>query len=279
MGGKTVRVGMQGERGSFTEEALIKFFGPRVEVVTFRSLAEAFNSLEACGVDYSIVPVENSLVGTVGETYDLLLVHNVYIVGEVVLRITHYLLGLEDSGIEKIKTVWSHPQALDQCRSFIEKHKLEAVPRSNTAAAARELSSIKDETVGVIASKRAADIYKLKVLVEGVEDNPNNYTRFFVLGKKLHEPTGRDKTSIMFSAYHEPGSLYSCLEVFAKRRINLTKIESRPTKMKPWEYYFYLDFEGHIEDSVCREAIRELSKRVLFLKILGSYPVAEERDV
>ena len=146
------------------------------------------------------------------------------------------------------------------------------MPKSNTATAAKELSENPNPHVAVIASKRAAELYGLKILASRLEDNPSNYTRFFVLGTSLREPTGKDKTSIIFSARHEPGSLYKCLEVFAKRRINLTKIESRPVKTRPWEYYFFLDFEGHIYDSHVREALKELSSKSIFLKVLGSYP-------
>ncbi len=271
-----LRIAFQGERGSFTEEAATDRFGEDVEFMGFESLNSVFNAVEVGAADYAVVPAENSLVGTVGETYDMLLVHSLSIVGETILRIEHNLLSVKDASLDDVTTVWSHPQALGQCSRFIEKEGLAVVPKPNTAMAAKELGENPDPTVGVIASRRAAEIYGLDVLISNIEDNPNNYTRFFVLGREIPKPTGKDKTSIIFSTSHEPGSLYRCLEVFASKGINLTKIESRPTKLRPWEYYFYLDFEGHVEDEIPREALRELAGRAIILKVLGSYPRASE---
>lgn len=266
------RAAFQGERGAFAEEALLLYFGDSVEAVPMRTLGEVFSAVESGEVDYGVVPVENSLAGSVGETYDLLLSHDLRVHGEVVLRVEHHLLSVEGASLGGIREVWSHPQAIEQCRNFLSSLGADVVPMSNTAAAAKRLAELRDPSVAVIASRRAASIYGLSILASNIEDDPSNYTRFFVLSREPREPTGDDKTSIIFSARHEPGSLYRCLEPFASRGINLTKIESRPIRSRPWEYYFYLDMEGHARDPRISGALEELSRRATFLKVLGSYP-------
>jgi prephenate dehydratase len=266
------RAAFQGERGAFTEEALILYFGDSVEAVPLRTLDEVFSAVESGAADYGVVPAENSLAGSVGETYDLLLSHDLRVHGEVVLRVEHHLLSVEGASLIGIREVWSHPQAIDQCRRFLASLGADVVPMSNTALAAKHLADRRDPSVGVIASRRAAAIYGLSVLASNVEDDSSNYTRFFVLSRESRPPTGDDKTSIIFSTRHEPGSLYSCLEPFASRGINLTKIESRPIRSRPWEYNFYLDMEGHELDPAISAALEELSRRATFVKVLGSYP-------
>ncbi|MFP3283042.1 MAG: prephenate dehydratase [Nitrososphaeria archaeon] len=267
-----VRVAFQGERGAFTEDAVRAYFGDDVEAVPLRALRDVFSSVEEGSARYAVVPAENSLAGTVGEAYDLLMVHDLGIHGEVILRVEHNLLSIPGATVDGIREVWSHPQAIDQCREFLGSLDVDVVPMWNTAAAARRLADRRDHSIGVIASRRAAEIYGLAVLASNIEDDPNNYTRFFVLSRESRAPTGDDKTSVIFSTEHEPGALYRCLEPFAARGINLTKIESRPTRSRPWEYNFYLDFEGHAADSACSGALKELSERAKFMKVLGSYP-------
>jgi len=172
--------------------------------------------------------------------------------------------------------IYSHPQALAQCRGFLEKLGCEVIPTYDTAGSVKMMREKGLLSAGAIASERAAEIYGMKVLTRGVADNPNNYTRFFVLSKNDSPPTGRDKTSIIFSTKHVPGALYRALEEFALRNINLTKIESRPTKKTPWEYNFYLDFEGHRSEERCQGALKGLGKKSAFIKVLGSYPKAPE---
>jgi prephenate dehydratase/chorismate mutase/prephenate dehydratase len=272
------RVAFQGERGAFTEEAALAYFGDSVELVPMRTLREAFSAVEGGGADYAVIPIENTLAGSVGEAYDLLLEHELRVYGEVILRVEHHLLSVEGATLEGIREVWSHPQAIDQCRRFLESLGANVVPMWNTAAAAKRLAEVRDARVAVIASRRAAEIYGLRILASNVEDDSNNYTRFFVLSKESRPPTGDDLTSIIFSTRHEPGALYRCLEPFAERRINLTKIESRPVRSRPWEYNFYVDIVGHVRDPVVSEALDALSRRATFVRVLGSYPKWRPRD-
>lgn len=267
-----MKISFQGERGAYSEEAIIQRFGENVELFPRPFLREVFSLAEVGTVDYAVVPIENSLEGSVGSTYDLLFSSNLKIVGEIILRVRHCVMANKGVKLEDIKEVWSHPQALAQCRGYIERHGWEPVPMYDTAGSAKLLKEKGLKNVAAIASKRAAQFYDLDVLAEEVEDVPLNFTRFLILGRSEAEPTGKDKTSIIFAVSHKPGALYRALEVFANKDINLTKIESRPTKLRPWEYYFFVDFEGHVKDKRVSEALTLLAERVLFIKVLGSYP-------
>ena len=271
-----LRVAFQGEIGAYSEDAIYSFFGPSVEVKPCKNLSDVFESVEAGEAEYGVVPVENSIEGSVNQTYDLFLEHNLKVRGEIVLKIVHCLITNPKTELDSIEVVYSHPQALAQCRGFLEKLGCEVIPTYDTAGSVKMMKEKGLLGAGAIASERAAEIYGMKVLIKGVADNPNNYTRFFVLSKKDSPPTGRDKTSIIFSTKHVPGALYRALEEFALRDINLTKIESRPTKQTPWEYNFYLDFEGHRSEERCQEALKGLKNKSAFIKVLGSYPKAPE---
>jgi len=270
-----VKVSFQGERGAYSEEAAFNFFGSGIELKPCTELDEVFESVERGETEYAVVPVENSLEGSVNQTYDLLLSSNLKVCGEIVLRIVHCLIVHPKAEEGSIKYVYSHPQALAQCRSFIKRSGYTPVPYFDTAGSVKMIKDKGFTDAAAIAGRRAAEIYGMKVVLEGVEDRQNNYTRFFVLSKHDSPPTGDDKTSIIFSVKHVPGALYNALKEFAERGINLTKIESRPTKIKPWEYNFYLDFEGHVSEERCRKAIEGLKERSLFTKVLGSYPKAK----
>jgi chorismate mutase/prephenate dehydratase len=265
-------VAFQGEKGAYSEEAAILFFGPSIKVKPYRSLLEVFKAVEEGQVDTGIVPAENSLEGSVNQTYDLLLSSELKVSGEVILRVTHCLIANKKISFESIKTVYSHPQALAQCRNFLNSLKCEVIPTYDTAGSVKLIKEKKLMDSCAIASERAAKIYKMSILAKGIEDDKNNFTRFFILSKKDSPYTGNDKTSIIFSTKNIPGALYSALREFAIRRINLTKIESRPTRITPWEYNFYLDFEGHRNEDKCKKALEGLKKKALFVKILGSYP-------
>ncbi len=267
-----VRVSFQGERGAYSEEAALKFFGSITEFIPLPYLSDVFRSVEDGRADYAIVPIENSLEGSVNETIDLLLVSSVNIVGESILRIRHCFMIHPDAREEDIREAWSHPQALSQCRRFIESMKLRPVPFYDTAGSAKAIREMRKLDAGAIASCRAAEFYGLKVVREGIEDSENNYTRFIVIGRSTPERGQRNKTSLIFGTKHSPGSLYRALKVFADHGINLTKIESRPTKTAPWEYYFFVDFVGHVSDPAVSGALEELKKVTTFIKILGSYP-------
>jgi chorismate mutase/prephenate dehydratase len=269
-----VKVAFQGERGAFSESAVYNFFGPSVDIKPCRDLTEVFENVDKQQTRYGVVPIENSLEGSVNQTYDLFLKHDLKVRGEIILRVSHCLIANPGITLADVKTVYSHPQALAQCRVFLERLGCDLVPTYDTAGSVKMLKEKGLRDAAAVASERAAEIYGMSILAKEIEDNPTNYTRFFVLSKEDSPRTGKDKTSIIFGASHTPGSLYHALGEFAKRNINLTKIESRPTKQKAWEYNFYLDFEGHRTESSCAEALEALERSGSFLKILGSYPKA-----
>jgi len=269
------KVAFQGERGAFSEDAVITFFGD-VELFPSRYIGDVFEAVLRDEVDFGVVPVENSQAGSINDTYDLLLSYPLNIVGEIHLRISHCLMALPGESLDGIKMIYSHPQALAQCEGFLRKLKAEIVPTYDTAGSAKRIKESGLKGCAAVASRRAAQIYGLAILAEKIETNVNNYTRFFVISKKKAEPTLKSKTSLVFGTKNIPGALYACLGAFATRDINLTKLESRPSRDKPWEYIFYVDFEGHIDDQVCQEALAELKEKTNFIKILGSYPRAAD---
>ncbi len=273
-GKEIMKVAFQGERGAYSESAVYTFFGDETEVRPCRDLTEVFESVGKEEVPVGVVPVENSLEGSVNQTYDLFLTHNLKVSGEVIIKISHCLIANPSTSLEAVKTVYSHPQALAQCRSFLERLGSDLIPTYDTAGSVKMLKEKGLKNAAAVASKKAAEIYGMKILAKEIEDIPTNYTRFFVISKNDSHKTGKDKTSIIFAATHTPGALYQALGEFAKRNINLTKIESRPTKQKAWEYNFYLDFEGHRTEENCADALKALEKSGAFIKILGSYPKA-----
>ncbi len=269
-----LRVAFQGERGAYSESAVYSFFGKSVQPQPCKTFREVFHNVEKGRSDYGVVPIENSIEGSVNQVYDLFMEYNLRVCGEVILKIEHCLIANPGTSLENIKVIYSHPQALAQCRIFLEKIGCEMISTYDTAGSVKMIKEKKLLEAGAIASERAAQIYGMTIIARDISDNPNNYTRFFILHKEDSPPTGNDKTSIIFSTKHVPGALYQALEEFAVRGINLTKIESRPTKQKPWEYNFYLDFEGHRSERRCAEALKDLREKTTFLKILGSYPKA-----
>lgn len=270
---KKLKVAFQGEKGAFSEEAAFSFFGENIETIGYKGFSEVFEAVEKGKVDFGVIPIENTLGGTIGQNYDLLLKSGVKIFGEKVLRVQHCLIAKKGTKLSSIKKVYSHWQALAQCREFLKKNKMEGIPTYNTAGSVKLLAEGKlEKDAGVIASERAAKVYQMEILKKGIETHKKNFTRFFVISKKEPPRSEKNKTSIVFSTLHLPGALFKALEPFAKRKINLTKIESRPIIGKPWEYNFYLDFEGHKDDKNVKEALKELKKYTNFLKILGSYP-------
>jgi chorismate mutase/prephenate dehydratase len=268
------KVAFQGERGAYSENAVNQFFGASVEVKPCRDFKDVFESVKKQEVQAGVVPVENSTEGSVNQNYDLFFAYDLRVCGEIVVKVVHCFIVNPGTKLEDIKTVYSHPQALAQCRSFLERLKCELIPTYDTAGSVKLIKEKKLTNAAAIASEKAAELYCMKILTKDIADNPENYTRFFVLSEEDSPITGKDKTSLIFSAKHEPGSLYNALGEFAKRNINLTRIESRPTKKAPWEYNFYLDFEGHRTDPRCAEALEALEKYTIFVKILGSYPKA-----
>ena len=270
-----VKVAFQGEIGAYSEEAAFNFFGPSVQIQPYESFDDVFKAVENREVGFGIVPVENSLEGSISRVYDLLLDSPLRVCGEMELRVVHCLIANPRARLDSIKKVYSHPQALAQCRAFLKHLGCELIPSYDTAGSVRMIREKGMADGAAIASARAAEIYGMKILAQGIEDNPNNFTRFFVLSKQDSPPSGCDKTSIVFSVKEEPGTLYKALRKFAMRNINLTKLESRPTRQKPWEYNFYLDCEGHRQGKMLEEALKNLERTSLFVKVLGSYPKAK----
>ncbi len=275
----TVRVAYQGVAGAFSEEAALRF-APQAETVGFPTFEQAFEAAASGDCDYACLPVENSIAGSINQTYDLLTDSVLNVVGEQIVRVHHNLLVLPGTTIDQIQRVYSHPQALAQCQRFIREHGFEAVTDFDTAGAAKLLAENGGDGRAAIASHRAAAAYGLEVLQERIEDLPFNYTRFFVLGEG--EPPASDqpsKSSMVVATRHRPGDLVACLEIFPKHDINMTKLESRPRRDKPWSYLFYIDIDGHIEDANVAEAMTELMRKAAFVKFLGSYTAAETVDV
>lgn len=270
-----VTAAFQGEAGAYSEEAASQFFGASVESRPCETLEEVFKSVEEEGVQFGVIPVENSLEGSISRSYDLMLESNLHVCGETEVRVIHCLIASPDAGLDTVKKVYSHPQALAQCRNFLNHLKAALIPSYDTAGSVKMIKEQGLTDSAAIASARAAEIYGMKVIAREIEDNPHNFTRFFVLGREDSPPSGNDKTSIVFSTKNQPGALYEALGEFARRSINLTKLESRPTRQRPWQYNFYLDFDGHREDAAAREALADVEKLTIFLKVLGSYPKAK----
>lgn len=267
-------VAFQGEEGAYSQEATYRFFGPEVETMPCRTFGDILVAVEEGGADYGILPVENSTAGSINKAYDLLLEHDLNIWGEVLLRVRLCLLAGPDVTLQDVRRARSHPQALAQCERYLARHGIEPETAYNTAGGARELAASPEPGAAAIASSLAAQIYGLNVLAANIEDSPHNYTRFFVLGTQNPPRAGRNKTSLIFAVRHVPGALHGCLGEFAERGINLTKLESRPRRNRPWHYVFYLDFEGHWQDPSCEKALVGLLHRTAFVKLLGSYPAA-----
>lgn len=267
-------VAFQGVRGAYSESAIFQFFGAKAKTLSCQSLEGIFEAVESGQADRGLMPVENALTGSIPRVYELLLERDLRIQGEVILHIQHTLMAIPGVKLADLKRVRSSLPSLNQCEAFIHRHRLEPIPAFDTASSARDLAARPESDLGVIASKLAAEIYELEVLEEAIEDAPFNYTRFFVLGNEDPPRAQRSKTSLIFTARHLPGSLYTCLGEFAERNINLTKIESRPRRNRPWQYLFYLDFEGHWQDPIVEAALLGLMRRAGFVKMLGSYPMA-----
>lgn len=268
-----MKVAFLGPQGTFTHAAAMQQFGFSAQLVPQKSIPAVFDEVARGRAPYGVVPVENSTEGVVSHTLDMFMESELKINAEIMLGISHFLMS-RSGRMTDIKKIVSHPQPLAQCRKWLEEN-LPDVPLvdvGSTALAAQ--MALEDDSFGAIAGEMAATLYGLQVVKERIEDNPNNFTRFLVIGKNTPERGGRDKTSLMFNIKDQPGILYRMLEPFSKREINLSKIESRPMKKKAWEYIFFLDIEGHIDDEPIMAAVAELKDYCQFLKVLGSYPRA-----
>lgn len=260
-----------GPEMTFTHQVSMEKFGSSVKYLSCDSITDVFKEVEKGNADYGVVPIENSIEGAVSHTMDMFVNSPLLICSEVYLRISHSLLSRAKS-MNSIKKIYSKPEVFGQCRAWLEAHLASArlVEAASTAKAAEIVSHHSDSAC--IASEMAAPCYQLNVLARAIEDLADNTTRFLVIGKNMGKVTGRDKTSLVFSVKDRPGVLHDMLNAFKKRGINLTKIESRPSKLKAWKYYFFLDMDGHCEDKKVKGALMELQRKCNFMKILGSYP-------
>ncbi len=274
MNEEKIVVAYQGEPGAYSEQAIRLHFGVGVKTLPCRAFPDIFDLIHEEAADHGMLPVENSLAGTVIQAYDQLVDHDLRIQAEVILKIEHCLLANPGQNLTDIRKAKSHPQALAQCSQTLKRLSIEPVSHYDTAGAARDLALNPEPGTAAIASTLAAETYGLEILARNIEDLSHNYTRFFVLGHTDAICNDVCKTSIIFTTRHEPGALFSVMGELAKRDINLTKIESRPRRNRPWHYLFYVDFEGHEDDPVVKEALLGILKRSSFVKVLGSYPAA-----
>jgi len=268
-------IAFQGEHYAFSEMAAKKYFGDDTVCQALPTFEEVFQAVATARIPLGIVPIENTLYGSIHRNFDLLLEHNVTIIGEVNLRIELHLIAFPEITLEQITKAYSHPAALEQCRNFFTRHKhIEPVSTYDTAGSVKLIYEQQEKSIAAIAGKLVAHDYGMNILCENIEDFTDNYTRFFIISSKKLLLGKPNKTSIVFSTKDIPGALFKSLSVFFLRDINLTKIESRPLKAKAWEYLFYLDFEGHPQEERCLLALRHLEEIASFIKILGSYPAA-----
>lgn len=269
----------QGERGAFSEEAARRLLDPDVLVTPCQSFQEVFERLKSRQVTAAVIPIENSLHGSVHENYDHLLTYDFQITGETSVRIVHNLIAPPGVSFRQIRKVYSHPVALNQCLKFFAQNpQIEKVPFYDTAGSVKMVLEKGLRDAAAIASAIAAEIYGGRILKKSIEDDRQNFTRFFLLRRKDYKPRHAPeaprgwKTSVVFTTRNIPGALFRALSAFALRDLNLAKIESRPLRGKPWEYLFYLDFMGHMEEERCRNALRHLGELADFLRVLGCYP-------
>jgi chorismate mutase / prephenate dehydratase len=270
---KTQTIAYLGPEATFTHQAAIERFGSSLRYAPQKTIADVFIEVSKHRADYGVVPVENSTEGVVTHTLDMFVDSDLKIVSQIVLPIQHCLLGHKD--FKAIKKLYVHPQALAQCRDWLRLHlpDVEIIETSSNARSA-ELA-VKDPRAAAIAGILAAEKYRLTILETDIQDNSQNATRFLVLGRQFTEPTRRDRTSIMFSVAHKVGALHGAIDPFRRFRINMSKIESRPSKRRAWEYFFFVDCDGHYSNPKVAQALAQLKKHCNFVKILGSYPIAD----
>lgn len=266
-----MKIAFQGEPGAYSEQAVFDYFGA-VATLPCESFDVVFEAVARGACDGGLIPIENSLAGSIYQNYDLLLRHDLHITGEYLLRVRHCLIALPGVNKADIKKVISHPQALGQCAAYLRGLGVKTESAYDTAGSAKILKESGVRDTAAIASRRAAEIYEMQLLEEGIEDNAENFTRFLVISRTAVEPQGEAKTSIVFTLKNRPGALFKALSVFALRDIDLTKIESRPLQGKPWEYLFYIDFIGSAHEEKGRKALDQLDEYALMLRVLGSYP-------
>lgn len=265
-------VGYQGVAGSFGNEAVLKYFKNIKEAKSYEKFEEVFKAVESGEIEYGILPVENSSTGGIGTVEDLLKEYNLYIVGEECIKISQNLVGIKGATVDDIKEVYSHPQGFEQSTKFFDKHKnYNLIPYSNTAISAKLVSDLKDKSKAAIASERAAKLYDLKIIKKDVNDLKNNYTRFIVIGRDLECDETCDKVSILFSVEDTSGGLYNLIRDIKEFGLNMSKIESRPNRNNPWNYIFFVDFDGNLFDENIKQAVNVIARNSKYFKLLGCY--------
>ena len=264
-----------GPEGSFAHLAALDRFGGSAGMAPHETIGAVFDAAEKQKADIGVVPLENSVEGPVRVTLERLIATPLSIRGEIFLRISHCLMARGAKG--RLRRVYSHPQALAQCRQWLARNLPRAIPVETESTSAAVLKALQDREAAAIGSRLASEIHGLPIVEEGIEDHPANTTRFIVIGRGSNSPTGRDKTSILFSTQHRPGALHAALEPFATAGINLLRIESHPARDRMWRYLFFIDIEGHSEDKTVKDCLRKLQRKTAFLKVLGSYPGESEK--
>jgi prephenate dehydratase len=268
-------VAIQGERGAFSELAVRSLFGSRARIVPCPDFESLFRSAESGRARYALAPVENTIAGSIHRVHDLLLDSPLKVTGEAIVRVAHHLLALPGVTFRQLRRIYSHPVALAQCEEFFQRHgHLTRVATHDTAGSVRLLVEEGARDAAAIAPEPAARLYGARIVRRHLEDHHANFTRFFLLTRRGRPERRPNKTSVLFATRDVPGALFRCMGVFALRDINLMKIESRPLVGRPWEYVFYVDFEGSQEEERCRNALRHLREVCHFVKVLGSYPRA-----
>ncbi|GKX32090.1 hypothetical protein SH1V18_45700 [Vallitalea longa] len=266
-----LQVGFQGVKGAFSEEALYNYFGEEVNTTAVKNFEDICISLEKGSIDYGVLPIENSSTGAISDVYDLINKYNCFIVGETHVKVNHNLMGIDGCTIDDIKELYSHPQAFEQSKDFLNKYNWKLVPYYNTAKSAEYVMKKGKKHIAAIGSKKAAKLYNLNILAPNINSNNTNTTRFIILGKELIVNDECNKISVVLSTEHKAGALYSVLKHFAENNINMLKIESRPRGNTPWEYNFYIDFEGNIENKIIKKALDKMALDSHHFKILGNY--------
>ena len=270
---KPLTVAYLGPQGTFTHQACRKQFGLSARYSPVRTIPDVFDAVEKGKTPYGVIPVENTTEGVVTHTLDMFLRSELKIVAEVLLRVSHNLLSLSGRA-EDVRHIYSHPQPLGQCRGWLEQHFPEAPVLDATSTAQAAKLAAEDPAAAAVASELAADLYGLRTVEARIEDNPDNFTRFLVIGREIPERGASSKTSILFAVRDAVGALYRMLQPFYECEVNLTKIESRPSKERAWQYVFFVDMEGHVDDAPVHQALGQLEPQCHFLKVLGSYPEA-----
>lgn len=265
-------IGFYGVRGSFTEEAMIKYFGDNKEAKAYEEFEKVFAAVKNGEIDYGVVPIENSSTGAISDVYDLLYKYGFYILGEVCIKVNQNLVGIKGTTLESITEIYSHPQGFGQSTDFLKTHSdWKLIPFQSTASSAKLINDLNDNSKAAIASERVASIYNLEIIKENINNQSENFTRFIVIGKENEKNPNADKVSVVFSLDDKAGTLYKLLRHFAENNINMIKIESRPMKNGPWKYFLYVDFEGDPYSEQVTKALSLIKQSSLYFRLLGAY--------